>query len=283
MQNTNNYRKAAQAIKTADALIITSGAGMGVDSGLPDFRGDEGFWEAYPPIAKMGYSFIEMANPQWFKSKPELAWAFYGHRFNLYRDTIPHKGFQQLLEMGQGTTKGYFLFTSNVDGQFQKAGFSEDKIAEVHGSIHHFQCVDRCTNNIWKAPDKNIDLDEEVFEAFVPFPSCPECGGLARPNILMFGDWGWISDRSSEQENRLQKFLREFSKDNNVVVIETGAGSALPTVRRFSESVSRKAESPLIRINPRDSHLGRSSKDSLSFSEGAASGIENIFTEYKKL
>ena len=55
-----------------------SGAGMGVDSGLPDFRGQHGFWRAYPAIAGLGLSFEEMANPAWFKRDPHLAWAFYG-------------------------------------------------------------------------------------------------------------------------------------------------------------------------------------------------------------
>jgi len=67
---------------------LGAGAGMGVDSGLPDFRGDEGFWKAYPPMAKLGIRFSSMANPRWFESDPELAWGFYGHRLNLYRATV---------------------------------------------------------------------------------------------------------------------------------------------------------------------------------------------------
>jgi NAD-dependent SIR2 family protein deacetylase len=90
----DNIRMAAKAIQEADALFITAGAGMGVDSGLPDFRGNSGFWKAYPPIAKLGLSFSEMANPKWFDQKPEMAWAFYGHRLNLYRATVPHRGFK---------------------------------------------------------------------------------------------------------------------------------------------------------------------------------------------
>ena len=69
-------KKAKQKIKEADVILITAGAGMGVDSGLPDFRGDEGFWKAYPVIKNLGHSFVDMANPQWFDTKPKLAWAF---------------------------------------------------------------------------------------------------------------------------------------------------------------------------------------------------------------
>ena len=140
--NTDNeVRRAAEAINAADALLVTAGAGMGVDSGLPDFRGAQGFWRAYPAIAKLGLSFEEMANPAWFKENPSLAWAFYGHRLNLYRSTFPHAGFARLLEIGRSKSHGYFVFTSNVDGQFQKAGFSLEHIVECHGSIHHFQCA----------------------------------------------------------------------------------------------------------------------------------------------
>ena len=82
------FKYSAEILKNADSILITAGAGMGVDSGLPDFRGNEGFWKAYPPIAKLGLTFSEMANPQWFIQKPKLAWGFYGHRLNLYRKTI---------------------------------------------------------------------------------------------------------------------------------------------------------------------------------------------------
>ena len=63
-------KRAAAALREADALLVCAGAGMGVDSGLPDFRGTEGFWRAYPVIAKLGLSFEEMANPAWFQTDP---------------------------------------------------------------------------------------------------------------------------------------------------------------------------------------------------------------------
>jgi len=62
----SEIRKAAKAIKEAKYLLITAGAGMGVDSGLPDFRGDEGFWKAYPIAKKLGLNFQALANPRWF-------------------------------------------------------------------------------------------------------------------------------------------------------------------------------------------------------------------------
>ena len=130
MDIIESIKEAATTIRDADALLITAGAGIGVDSGLPDFRGNEGFWKVYPPIAKLGISFVEMANPYWFQRDPQLAWGFYGHRLNLYRRTKPHAGFKLLLEIVNKKKHGYFIFTSNVDGQFQIAGF--DNLSLIH-------------------------------------------------------------------------------------------------------------------------------------------------------
>jgi NAD-dependent SIR2 family protein deacetylase len=79
--------QAARLLRQADALLIGAGAGIGVDSGLPDFRGDHGFWRVYPPLAARGIRFVEIADPHSFDANPALAWGFYGHRLALYRNT----------------------------------------------------------------------------------------------------------------------------------------------------------------------------------------------------
>lgn len=252
--NIDSRIEAAQrAVAEAEALLITAGAGMGVDSGLPDFRGTQGFWRSYPAIAKMGLSFEEMANPEWFQRDPALAWAFYGHRLQLYRATVPHAGFRKLSQLGKSKRDGCFVFTSNVDGQFQKAGFNPESLVECHGSIHHFQCVANCTRNIWDAGNETVTIDESHFRAVEPLPRCPHCGALARPNILMFGDWSWLGWRTEQQENRFQNWLERLAgKNARLAVVELGAGSAIPTVRLLSEQVAGKRPSHLIRINLRE-------------------------------
>jgi len=277
MDNLNkNIELARRAVKQADAIFITAGAGMGVDSGLPDFRGNTGFWKAYPPIAKLGKSFSEMADPVWFDTQPETAWAFYGHRLNLYCETIPHEGFFKLLELGRSKRHGYFVFTSNVDGQFQKAGFDDALIEECHGSIHHLQCNGPCANDIWSIGQEKVNVDMQAFIATGELPKCRNCGGLARPNILMFGDGNWISQRTSEQASRLQKWLEKLSSFNaKLAIIEMGAGLAVPTVRYKSQRTVRHLNSALIRINPRDYHV---CQDAIGLPLGAREGIRRILS-----
>ncbi|WP_103351084.1 Sir2 family NAD-dependent protein deacetylase [Amycolatopsis sp. CA-128772] len=240
---------AAQLLDGAGALLICAGAGMGVDSGLPDFRGGEGFWRAYPPYARLGLQFEELADPRHFADDPELAWGFYGHRLALYRETVPHDGFRLLLGFGSRLPHGVRVFTSNVDGQFQAAGFAD--VAEAHGSIHHLQCLARCTDEVWPAAGVDVLLDEDTMRAVPPLPSCPRCGGLARPNILMFGDHSWVPDRSQAQLDELTAWRRTA---RDLVVVELGAGQAVPTVRRYAELASA-ANGALIRVNPREPQI----------------------------
>ena len=263
---------AREAVADADAILITAGAGMGVDSGLPDFRGNEGFWEAYPPMKGLGISFFEMANPSWFERDPTLAWGFYGHRLNLYRNTEPHEGFEILRTWGQEKPGGFFVFTSNVDGQFQRALFPEDRILECHGSINHLQCASPCTDDIWSAQDQDVAVDDQTFRAQQPLPSCPRCGGLARPNVLMFGDWSWISHRSHEQESRFAAWLQSIV-GQKLVVVELGAGTAVPTVRMTSEQTVQRNSGALIRINMREPQVPH---DQIGIAGGALETLRSL-------
>jgi NAD-dependent SIR2 family protein deacetylase len=272
--NADHYLRSAALIDQADGLLITAGAGMGVDSGLPDFRGTEGFWKAYPALAKAGIHFQTIASPEAFRSCPQLAWGFYGHRLNLYRRTLPHDGFRILLELADSMPRGAFVVTSNVDGQFQKAGFRDSVICEVHGSIHHLQCLKGCAGDIWPARNFEPVVDEEQCLLTSALPTCPHCGGLARPNILMFGDGGWLEFRERIQDAALRQWLRRVERP---VVIELGAGTSIPTVRMMGQQVG----GPMIRINPRESLVPR--KTDVSLAVGALEGLQGIADALKPM
>lgn len=235
MDNKSKLIDFAEHLKQADGLLITAGAGMGVDSGLPDFRGDQGFWKAYPPLKHLGKSFVDMATPELFHTDPKLAWGFYGLRLNAYRAVEPHQGFHLLKKWSEtllNLKNGSFVFTSNVDGEFQKVGFQDDQVFECHGSIHWLQCLENCTQAIWSADDFKPVVDEEYCQLINDFPTCPHCGGMARPNILMFGDWHWQSQMQDEKEQKLIAWLKQVK---NLAIVELGAGTAIPSVRNFGE------------------------------------------------
>src|SRR5262245_61181865 len=131
--------RAAERLRESDCLIITAGAGMGVDSGLPDFRGRSGLWNME------GGRFIDVSTPWTFQEYPRQAWGFYGHFLNLCRAATPHDGFQVLRKLAQRLPT--WIFTSNVDGHFQRAGLPAERIVECHGSLGRLQCFKRCTDD----------------------------------------------------------------------------------------------------------------------------------------
>jgi len=245
----DTIERAAQLIADADALLITAGAGMGVDSGLPEFRGGQGFWNAYPPYKALKIDFLEISSPDWFKTDPGFAWGFYGHRRNLYRATEPHGGYRILREWAGKKKDGYFVVASNVDGAFKKAGFEEDRIVEAHGSIEWNQCLSICGVGITTAGPEAVEIDTDQMRAVGQIPTCHGCGGTTRPNIMMFGDPYWDKRRTEAQLERFYKWLTAMRK-KNVVVIECGAGVEIPSIRECSEEVIEEVGGKLVRINP---------------------------------
>lgn len=248
MENDLSY--AVELIKKSDGILITAGAGMSVDSGLPDFRSVGGFWNAYPVFREHCINFEDIATPFAYQRNPELAYWFYAHRLLQYRNAVPHEGYQILKRWAANKPHGYFVFTSNVDGHFQKAGFDEHRIYEVHGTLERLQCIENCRDLSWSAVQFKPEVDNEKLHLITEKPYCPHCNGLARQNVLMFNDWSYSSRYQDFKKVQLDEWIKMVE---HLVVIELGAGKAIPTVRYFSERTAKMKRCGFIRINPQDS------------------------------
>lgn len=240
--------RAAQLLADATGLLVLAGAGIGVDSGLPDFRGDEGFWRAYPVLRGSAMRLADIANPQAFIDDPALAWGFYGHRLAMYRDTEPHGGFAILRRWCDAMADGGRVSTTNVDGQFQKAGFAVGHVYELHGSIHYLQCLRPCGADIWTASRLRPEVGDDLRWTGA-WPRCPRCNATARPNILMFGDGEWIGVRYEAQYREILDWLDSVRR---LALVEIGAGTAIPSLRIFGDRLVRYRDAKRIRINLRE-------------------------------
>jgi NAD-dependent SIR2 family protein deacetylase len=190
----------------------------------------------------------------------------------LYRRTQPHEGFAILRRWVDRMPRGGFVYTSNVDGHFHRAGFDPDRIVEVHGTIAAMQCLEYCGAGIFPSDPYEVAIDEATMRAVPPLPACPNCDGLARPNILMFGDSGWDSAHSDAQHRRLDAWLRELGRARTVI-IELGAGTHVPTIRIMSEDCIDRPGSTLIRINSREPEVP---DGHLALAIGALAGLRAI-------
>ena len=174
--------------------------------------------------------------------------------------------------LGASKRAGAFVFTSNVDGQFQRAGFDDTRIVECHGAIDFLQCVRAACGDIFPADGFSPEVDPVSFRLSNPPPRCKHCRGIARPNVLMFGDGAWDHARTSAQERRLGVWLRNLD-GARLVVIEIGAGKAVPTVRSFGESLVKRSAARLVRINPREPEVPAGE---LGFEGGAVETLKRL-------
>ncbi|CAN0624491.1 Silent information regulator protein Sir2 [Burkholderia multivorans] len=251
MLASHSIRHAARLVQGADALIIAAGAGMSVDSGLPDFRGSNGLWSTLLPEGMRERDIGALTQGGCFTNDPVSAWRFYGRAIDVCGHATPHAGYETLLRWGQRMKHGAFVYTSNVDGHFQKAGFAESRVIECHGTMHFLQCATPCSADIWPANGREASLGDAPDMTRTELPRCIHCGGLARPNFLLFSDPGWLAARTHAQWQRFDAWRRAAERP---VIVEIGAGLAVPSVRLFAESL----RSPLVRINLHDAQAGDS-------------------------
>ncbi len=162
-------RKAAQWIKNCSFGVALTGAGMSTESGIPDFRSPGGLWTEFEPESVGSRSGFESSPTEFFEMARKI-----GPTLLAARPNAGHKTLAKLEKMGY--LKG--VITQNIDGLHQNAGSKQ--VAEVHGTIYEVRCPG--------CPEFHT-LDELVQKGLVEGqnpPLCDKCGGILRPNIVLF-------------------------------------------------------------------------------------------------
>tara|TARA_Y200000002_G_scaffold55318_3_gene40667 strand:+ start:7315 stop:8175 length:861 start_codon:yes stop_codon:yes gene_type:complete len=274
---------AKQLLNDADAILLVTGAGMSVDSGIPTYRGSNGLWTKEVEINGELYAYDEISSLRMWKTKPELAWGFKSHFYKMMSETEPHQGYFELLKNIQ-SKYDYFICTSNIDGFFKKSGFESEKIYEVHGSVHYLQCMDKSCNALnGVVPATDLpEYDEDTFVAKT-LPICVFCGKMSRPNVSMFGDVEFYEKPYQYQRKRLNDWLENIKKQNKkLVILEIGCGINVHSLRMNNgKMMSGEWKMPVfdnnigtIRLNPNDE---QSDPHTIHISLGAKSGIHALF------
>jgi NAD-dependent SIR2 family protein deacetylase len=219
-----------------EALFISAGADLGDLTGVPAVGATDVLWQAYPGLKQAGFNWCQIASPSAFHLEPELAWGFYGHRMQLYRQATPNASVTHLLKWAETRANGWAVFTDHVGGMFQMAGFSRRPIVECQGSLHVLQCLTPCSDALWSADEFEPVVDLQSSRLISPLPRCPHCGELARPNVLMFNDIGWVAKRTRQQQKAL-KLWKETAGIGQVLELDAAAASS--TVRAHTDSLKK--------------------------------------------
>lgn len=158
-------RIAAERVRSARRIVALTGAGISVESGIPDFRSPGGLWSVFDPL--------EYATLTCFREDPEKAWRLYRALGRSLAGCEPNPAHRALARLeSAGRLAG--IVTQNVDGLHQRAG--SVRVVEMHGEHGHLQCL---------SCDRLEPISPAQLEAG-PVPRCPACGVPLKPNVVLF-------------------------------------------------------------------------------------------------
>lgn len=236
-------RRAAGAIACATALLVVTGAALARENGANEMLDAR--------------RMARLRDPRLFKRNPRLAWGAHAERRRVIRLTPTHPALKHVVEWADGARDGAFAVTSNVDSQLQRAFFRADRVVELSGNVEWLQCVRSCGALPWPGGLIDVEVDAKTGRASEPLPACPECGGVARPNVAMESDNAWDPSRALEQEDRLNAWLAELRSKKaprKLVVLECGvdAGEA---ARARAERIAAAMQATIVRVHETDARV----------------------------
>ena len=233
------------ALARSGPIVALTGAGVSAESGIPTFRGKEGYWT----IGSREYHPQELATRAAFDEMPWEVWAWYLYRRAVCRRAEPNPGHVALARLAAALPDRFALVTQNVDGLHRRAGSPDAQTFPIHGDIALMRCSDECVADRWPIPDAVPDLarGEPVADETRALLRCPRCGGMARPHVL------WFDESYDEERYFLHTVRRLAGRSVLVVIAGTSAQTNLPWQ---VVQLAGRAGATLVDINPEDNPFG---------------------------
>ena len=202
-------------------IIGLTGAGISAESGIPTFRGADGYWK----IGSMNFTPIEIATLERFRDYPWEVWHWYLTRIYQHRRAQPNDGHQALVELEKLLDERFRLITQNVDGLHLKAGNSAEKVYEIHGNLNYMRIFDSSRPNLLPMPNLVEELDpNEPLPEEVKSKLRDEAGNLMRPHVL------WFDEMYSEELYRSESALKAAQEADLLLTIGTTGATSLPAL-----------------------------------------------------
>lgn len=218
--------RAADALARARRVVVSTGAGMSKESGIPTFRDAmEGLWAEFDPQA--------LATEAGFRANPRRVWSWYAWRRRRVGQAQPHAGHFAVTEL-QRLLPAVTVVTQNVDGLHAAAG-TED-VVELHGNIRRLRCLDHAHPFTGEIPGED---DEERDP-----PPCPVCGSPLRPDVVWFGEM--------LPERAVARAWDEAGRCDALLLVGT-SGTVWPAAEL--PHVARKRGAFIVEVNPEPSEL----------------------------
>ena len=230
-------------IRDAKKIVFVTGAGISQESGIPTFRGKDGYWRKYDPM--------QLATIDAFYENPKLVWEWYEDRRKNILVAQPNKGHLAIAELAK--YKDVIILTQNIDGLHQRAG--SKKVFELHGSIIRIKCT-------------ICDFKDNITISFDELPPKCKCGKILRPDVVWFGE-------SLPQDVWYDAINHAKSCDVMIIAGTSLAVSPANTLPIYA----RQNQATLIEINPEPTIM--SEDMDLSLRETSANALPHLISLVK--
>lgn len=203
------------------SVVFLTGAGISAPSGIPTFRGPGGYWT----VGSAVYRAQEIGTLRYFKKDPWEVWAWYLYRAGVCARAEPNAAHFALARLEEALGAHFHLITQNVDGLHTRAGNSQDRIYEVHGSGRRMRCAIPCSRDVYPIPPdlRGVAPGETAVHADDKARLvCPRCGGMARPHIL------WWDEYYEEGFYRSESAIAAVLGCSLFVTVGTSGATSLP-------------------------------------------------------
>lgn len=237
------------AVKKGGKIVALTGAGISAESGIPTFRGPEGFWT----VGSSVYRPEDVATEAFFSVAPEDQWPWYLWRRSMCAHAVPNDAHLALKELESALGRRFRLITQNVDGLHRAAGHDPADIFEIHGNIHFMRCSKRCSNAVRPLPVELADWPKErrLTDKDKKRLTCEACGSWMRPHVL------WFDEFYDEVHFRDKSALRAAMEAGLLIVVGTMGATNLPIA---IGKTALESGATLIDLNIEESVFGQSAK-----------------------
>lgn len=228
---SDNIKRLKEELQTADAIVIGAGAGLSTAAGFT-YSGER--FEKYFGDFRKKYGIPDMYSGGFYPyGSLEEYWAWWSRQIAVNRYDVPAgKPYTALLELVKD--KDYFVLTTNVDHQFQKAGFEKKRLFYTQGDYGLWQCAKACHNKTYDNEAQVREMVEKQKDMKIPtelVPKCPVCGAPMTMNLRcddsFVQDEGWYA-----AAERYEAFLRRY-QGLPILFLELGVGRNTPGIIKY--------------------------------------------------
>ena len=201
-------------------ITVLTGAGISAESGIPTFRGPEGYWT----VGSRAYHPQEMATLAMFRRRPDAVWQWYLHRATVCRQAAPNPGHHAIAAMDRLLGDRFTLITQNVDNLHLRAGNPLARTYQIHGNVFQVRCAASCSPALSPLPEPLIgrDTDAPLAAAEKRLLVCSACGDRLRPHVL------WFDEVYDEAYFRFHSSLAAAAETELLLIVGTSGATNLP-------------------------------------------------------